>query len=185
MTTVIHPDDITCRNELRPGDLGYIAYLHGQIYAKECGYGLGFEAYVLQGLQEFAHQYDPGRDKVWICEHDNNIVGFLLGFHRSDSVHSTDSLHRTDSLQLRYFILLPEYRGLGLGKKLMLEFLAFMKQKNYTTAYLWTTNEQHAATSLYTRHGFRLIEEKISAAFDKQLIERKYELELRTKPSLP
>lgn len=174
MTPGIHLDDITCRNELRPGDLGYIAYLHGRIYARECGYGLGFEAYVLQGLQEFAHQYDPDRDKIWICEHDNNIVGFLLAFHR------TDSLHRTDRLQLRYFILLPEYRGLGLGKKLMLEFLAFMKQKNYTTAYLWTTNEQHAATSLYTRHGFRLTEEKISAAFDKQLIERKYELELHT-----
>jgi|GEM_PF-6490920 peptidyl-dipeptidase Dcp len=79
MTTGIHLDDITCRNELRPGDLGYIAYLHGQIYAKECGYGLGFEAYVLQGLQEFAHQYDPDRDKVWICEHDNNIVGLLHG----------------------------------------------------------------------------------------------------------
>ena len=164
MTPGIHPEDITCRNELRPGDLGYIAYLHGQIYARECGYGLGFEAYVLQGLQEFAHQYDPARDRVWICEHDNNIVGFLLGFHR------------TDSLQLRYFILLPEYRGLGLGKKLMVEFLDFMKQRQYTRAYLWTTNEQHAATSLYMRHGFRLIEEKISAAFDKQLIERKYEL---------
>ena len=164
MATGIHLDDITWRCELRPGDLGYIAYLHGRIYAKECGYGLGFEAYVLQGLQEFAHQYDPDRDKVWICEHDNNIVGFLLG------------AHRPDSLQLRYFILLPQYRGLGLGKKLMVEFLAFMKLNNYTTAYLWTTNEQHAATSLYTRHGFRLIEEKISAAFDKQLIERKYEL---------
>jgi len=174
MATGIHLDNITCRNELRPGDLGYIAYLHGQIYARECGYGLGFDAYVLEGLQEFAHQYDPGRDKVWICEHDNNIIGFLLGFHRSDSVH------RSNSLQLRYFILLPEYRGLGLGKKLMLEFLAFMKQKNYTTAYLWTTNEQHAATSLYTRHGFRLIEEKISSSFDKQLIEKRYELKLTT-----
>ena len=166
MTTSIHLDDITCRNELRPGDLGYIAYLHGQIYAKECGYGLGFEGYVLQGLQEFAHQYDPDRDKVWICEHNNNIIGFLLGFHRSDS------------LQLRYFILLPDYRGIGLGKKLMLEFLAFMKQRQYTRAYLWTTNEQHAAVSLYTRHGFQLTEEKISNAFDKQLIERKYELKL-------
>src|ERR1700722_7351996 len=99
MTTSIHLDDITCRNDLRPGDLGYIAYLHGQIYAKECGYGLGFEAYVLQGLQEFAHQYDPDRDKVWICEHDNNIVGFLLAFHRSNNLQRTDSLHPSNNLQ--------------------------------------------------------------------------------------
>ncbi len=75
---------------------------------------------------------------------------------------------------------MPEYRGLGLGKKLMVEFLAFMNQRKYNRAYLWTTKEQHAAASLYTRHGFRLIEEKISGAFDKQLIERKYELEVHT-----
>jgi ribosomal protein S18 acetylase RimI-like enzyme len=168
MSPDINMNDITCRNELQPGDLGYVAYLHGQIYARECGYGLHFESYVLQGLQEFANRYDPDRDKVWICEHDNNIVGFLLAFHRNDN------------LQLRYFILLPDYRGIGLGKKLMIEFLAFMKERNYTKAYLWTTNEQEAATSLYTRHGFRLTEEKTSNTFDKPLIERKYELEINT-----
>jgi peptidyl-dipeptidase Dcp len=62
----------------------------------------------------------------------------------------------------------------------MIDFLAFMKQRQYTRAYLWTTNEQHAAVSLYIRHGFRLTEEKISDAFDKQLIERKYELAIDT-----
>ena len=56
--------DIRIRRELRPGDLGYIAHLHGQLYARECGYGLHFEGYVLAGLQEFAEQYDPAKDAV-------------------------------------------------------------------------------------------------------------------------
>jgi peptidyl-dipeptidase Dcp len=41
-----------------------------------------------------------------------------------------------------------------------------------------TTNEQQAAISLYTRYGFKLTEEKKSHAFDKELTELRYDLEL-------
>ncbi|SDP96666.1 peptidyl-dipeptidase Dcp [Mucilaginibacter sp. OK268] len=164
MTRAINIDDIRFRNELCPGDLGYIAYMHGQLYANECGYGLSFEGYVLEGLLEFARQYDPSKDRVWICEYEDKMIGFLIGVHRGDTV------------QLRYFIFLPEYRGLGLGKRLMDSFMAYMKEKGFRKAYLWTTNEQHAATSLYIKYGFKLTEEKMSEAFDKPLIELRYDL---------
>ncbi|HEV2478773.1 MAG TPA: GNAT family N-acetyltransferase, partial [Puia sp.] len=67
------------------------------------------------------------------------------------------------------------YRGMGLGRRLMDMFMEFVRQRGYRQAYLWTTNEQHAAISLYARYGFRLTEEKESMAFDKPLVERKYE----------
>ncbi|HVS96459.1 MAG TPA: GNAT family N-acetyltransferase, partial [Puia sp.] len=86
-----------------------------------------------------------------------------------------------DSLQLRYFILLPEYRGRGLGRRLMDLFMIFLREAGYQRAYLWTTNEQQAAISLYTRYGFVLVEEKQSAAFGKPLIEQRYELSLVAK----
>ncbi|MEN0052522.1 MAG: GNAT family N-acetyltransferase [Mucilaginibacter sp.] len=168
MNSIVKPNllDITLRNTLLPGDLGYIAYVHGDLYAKECGYGLNFEAYVLKGLNDFAREYDALKDKVWICEHDNKIVGFLV------------AQHRDNTMQLRYFIFLPEYRGIGLGKKLMNEFIAFMRATGTQCAYLWTTNEQYSAITLYERYGFKLTEEKPSNSFDKELIERKYELVL-------
>lgn len=165
MDTPAPPDaPLTIRTTLKPGDLGYIGWLHGRIYDGEFGYGIGFESYVLEGLGELGHQYDPERDRVWICEHGGQIVGFLAGVSRGDS------------LQLRYFILLPEYRGKGLGRRLMDLFVGFMRDMGYCKAYLWTTNEQHAAIALYTRYGFRLTEEKRSAAFGRTLTERKYEL---------
>ena len=166
MNSTIHATDISIRTRLLPGDLGYAAWLHGRVYTEEYKYGLGFEGYVLEGLGEFAHHYDPAKDRVWICEHGQKIVGFLLGFHRGDS------------LQLRYFILLPEYRGLGLGKRMMDLFVGFMKEAGYRKSYLWTTDELQAAAALYTRHGFRLTEEKVSGSFGKRLIERRYDLEL-------
>ena len=159
-------NDIAIRTRLLPGDLGYVAYLHGDLYTRENGYGLSFESYVLSGLGEFGHDYDPEKDRIWMCEHDGKMIGFLL------------AQHRPAALQLRYFIFLPEYRGIGLGKKLMVEFIAFMKQCGVKNAYLWTTDEQHAAISLYTRFGFRLTEEKPSQSFGKNLTERRYDLHL-------
>jgi peptidyl-dipeptidase Dcp len=159
-------DDISIRTRLLPGDLGYVAYLHGDLYTKENGYGLSFESYVLTGLGEFGHDYDAGKDRIWMCEHEGRKIGFLLAQHRPNAV------------QLRYFIFLPEYRGIGLGKKLMTEFIAFMKQRGVKDAYLWTTDEQHAAISLYTRFGFKLTEERPSHSFGKPLTERRYDLHL-------
>jgi DNA-binding MarR family transcriptional regulator/GNAT superfamily N-acetyltransferase len=160
------PPALTIRTILKPGDLGYVGWLHGRIYDQESGYGIGFESYVLKGLGELGHQYDPKKDRIWICENSERIVGFLAGVNRGDS------------LQLRYFILLPEYRGKGLARQLMDSFLDFLRDRGYHHAFLWTTNEQHAAIALYTRYGFRLTEEKTSEAFGKSLTERKYELHL-------
>jgi peptidyl-dipeptidase Dcp len=60
----------------------------------------------------------------------------------------------------------------------MNEFIAFMQQCGVRHAYLWTTDEQHAAISLYTRFGFQLTEEKPSRSFGKRLVERRYDLHL-------
>ena|SRR5689334_14672312 len=165
MSKGINLEDITIRTEMRPGDIGYITYLHGALYAEEYQYGIAFETYVAAGLNEFYQQYDPARDRVWICEHGKEIVGFLL------------LMHRGEAAQLRYFLLKPGYRGIGLGKKLMQLYMDFYRQCGYTSSYLWTTNELPAAAALYTRYGFRLAEEKESDAFGKLLKEQKYELE--------
>lgn len=163
----IRLEDISIRTELQGGDIGYVTYLHGSLYKKEFGYSIGFEAYVATGFYEFYNQYDPVKDFTWICEHENRIVGFLLLMHRMGN-----------AAQLRYFILLPEYRGIGLGKKLMNLLLARLMDRHYTSCYLWTTNEQTAAATLYRKYGFKLVEEHDSTAFGKPLKEQRYILSL-------
>src|SRR5688572_4497064 len=144
------------------------SYRHGKLYGDENNYGVRFEAYVAGGLQEFYENYDPNKDRVWICEHDGRMIGFLLLMHRENN-----------AAQLRYFYLEPEYRGIGLGKKLMQQFISLLKEKGYSSSYLWTTHEQQAAAALYSRHGYVLTEEKESLAFGKPLIEQKFELMLK------
>lgn len=156
---------VSIRTELNSGDIGNIIYLHGRLYKEEYDYGISFETYVAKGLYEFYSQYDKEKDRVWVCEHHNSIVGFLLLMHREDT-----------TAQLRFFILLPAYRGIGLGRKLMELFMQWKRDHGYRCAYLWTTNEQTAAAELYKKFGFRLTEEFDSTSFGKPLKEQRYEL---------
>jgi peptidyl-dipeptidase Dcp len=159
-------NDIDIRIVLRSGDIGYVTYLHGILYKEEYDYGIEFESYVAAGLSEFYQNYNPDRSRVWVCEDHDQIVGFLL------------LMDRGEAAQLRYFLIRPEYRGIGLGKRLMELYMEFLRQCSYKSSYLWTTHELDTAANLYLRHGFKLTEEKESTAFGKPLVERKYELEL-------
>ena len=164
MKSPISLNDVAIRSEIRPGDLGHIIWLHGILYNQEYQYGPSFESYVAGGLSEFYSQYDSKKDRVWICEFDDTIIGFLLIMHRSSLI-----------AQLRFFILLPKFRGLGLGKLLMDRFMQFLREAQYEGAFLWTTNEQIRAASLYLLYGFRLTEQKESTAFGKLLTEQRYD----------
>ena len=161
-------DDIEIRDSLEPGDIGHILHLHGLIYSRENGYGFPFEAYVAEGLAEFLRWYDASRDRVWICAHEGHIAGTLLLMHRD-----------ADAAQLRYFLIDPRYRGIGLGGKLMECFLRRLRECGYATSYLWTTSEQAAAITLYTKYGFRLTEEKMSTTLGRSVLEQRYELSER------
>lgn len=148
------------RNTLQPGDLGQVASLHGKIYFEEHGFGLGFETYVMESLLEFYRQYDPKKDKVWIVETLSKMVGFLLLMHRPEN-----------QAQLRYFILDREFRGNGLGRILMKEWMDFYDEKGYSGAYLYTTSGLDAAVHLYESFGFQKVSEKNSGEFGVPLKE--------------
>jgi peptidyl-dipeptidase Dcp len=159
---------ISIRNNLVPGDLGYLIHLHGSEYGREFGYGIEFEMYVAETVAEFYHRYDPLRDRVWICEHDSRMIGTLVLMHREK-----------DTAQLRYFFIRQDFRGLGLGKKLLALALTFLEASGYRSVYLLTTAEQERAGALYTRLGFVLTRETDSTTFGKLLKERQFNLALR------
>lgn len=158
-------NDIQIRTELKPGDIGFITYLHGILYNNEFLHGIAFESIVAGGLHEFYSTYNPGNERIWIAEHEGKIVGCLL------------LKNRDKSAQLRYYLILPEYRGIGLGNKLMQLFMEFTKECGYKHVYLWTTNELGKAAHIYKKFGFQLTEEKATSDFGKELTEQRYDLE--------
>lgn len=165
---MVQLNNIIIRNDFHSGDVGYIIYLHGKLYKEEYNYGIEFEMYVAKGLLEFLENYDPQKDQIWICEYQNKIIGSLVLMHRENN-----------AAQLRYFLTKPEFRGIGLGKKLMELFLNFLHQGKYRSSFLWTTEEQKSAATLYKKSGFILTEEKFSDAFGKKVKEQRYDLKMK------
>jgi len=159
-------EEYTIRTYLKPGDIGYITYLHGILYAKEYGWDHTFEAYVAGPLSEFAKSHNPG-ERIWIVEVADKICG---------SIALTQI--GTDIAQLRWFLLDPCLRGKGIGKKLINLLLDFAKEENYQFIELWTVRGLEAAVALYRKFGFELTEEKSSNLWGTTVIEQKYLLSL-------
>jgi ribosomal protein S18 acetylase RimI-like enzyme len=159
--------DITLRNDLQPGDMGYIIYMHGNLYHDLCGYDRNFERYVARELDEFLEQYDPETDRIWLAERQGQIIGTMVIQGRSGQV-----------AQLRYFLIDPQARGVGLGKRLMKEAMDFCRQKNYTHVYLLTTEELGTAGELYRRHGFRVTKRQETILWGQNVVLHCYDADL-------
>lgn len=161
-------EDITIRHGLQPGDIGDMIRLHGILYAQEYQYDLGFETYVTQTLYEFMQTYDPARDRVWLASCYGELIGMIAIIGKGKGVG-----------QLRWFLLRPEFRGMGLGKKLMDEAMAFCRLQNFRSVYLLTTHQQTTAGSMYMKAGFVKTASTPQLIWGQDLYEERYELKLR------
>ncbi|MFB6456112.1 GNAT family N-acetyltransferase [Chitinophaga sp. Hz27] len=159
--------EVTFRQQLLPGDVGYLIYLHGELYAKEIGYNLEFEGHVCKSFSEFLSTYSVAKDRVFLAVSGGKIVGSvaILG--------STRYL-----AQLRWFLVHPDFRGKGLGKKLLQDAISFCREKNYQTVYLMTTSMQTTAITLYKQLGFRKTGEKLLQMWGQQVYEQRYDMDL-------
>lgn len=159
--------DVNIRCDLKPGDVGYLIYLHGLFYSKECGYNHIFEGYVCKTFYDFLINYNPDKDKLWLAEIHEEIIGAIAIVG-----------HSKTKAQLRWFILHPKYRKLGLGSSLLNQALKYCEEKNYKQVFLETTEDQKKAINMYVKAGFKKISEFENKSWGKTLIEQTYELTL-------
>lgn len=158
---------ITYRENLLPGDLGHIILMHGKIYSNERGWDHTFEAYVAGPLSEFARS-PRERQRLWIAEANGEIVGTVA------IVENTK-----EEAQLRWLLVSPAARGIGLGKELLQKALAFAKAQGFCSVVLWTVSSLTKAGELYSRNGFRLTKREQHTLWGSEVVEERYELLLR------
>lgn len=160
------PPEPTIRTDLRPGDLGYLTYLHGVLYAAERGWDHTFEAYVAKPLADFALQANP-RSRLWIVESGARIVGSIAIAEVS-----------SQQAQLRWFLVHPELRGFGVGRRLVQASISFCREQGYRSVFLWTVSGLDAARRLYEAAGFELSGQEIHERWGAPVTEQRFDLTL-------
>lgn len=156
------------RRALRPGDIGELARLHGVLYAAEEQLDVTFEAGVAKGMADAVLRGWPEADEGhWVAESAGRTLGAI-------------SLTRLAPREgrLRWFLLVPEARGHGLGRRLLGEVLAFARAARYERLELRTYTELRAAARLYVEAGFRVVESRRTENWGRTLEMQRYELEL-------
>src|SRR5215208_5585944 len=116
MSETVKQNPLTIRHTLNPGDVGMITYLHGTLYAEEYGLSPEFEGYVAAGLGKFAESHDEHKERIWIAELNAQIVGSIAIVSHGEAV-----------AQLRWFLIHPQARGQGLGRRLISEAMEFCR----------------------------------------------------------
>lgn len=155
-------DGIVIRTS-RPGDLGYIAYRHGVLYDREYKLDPVFETYVLESLLKYAKSSAGGT--IWIAEKNGQIAGFI-------AIIGIDA----NTAQLRWFLIEPEFRGIGLGRRLMSIAMDYCRENKYKNVFLWTFHGLDAACHLYESHGFVLTEQIRNDTWNKGAMEERWDL---------
>ena len=160
------PVDI--RSDLRPGDIGDIVRMHGEVYAREIGLDATFEASVAEALGMLVRRGWPEvGEGIWVAEADGERVGAVILSGEGDGLS-----------RLRMFVLRPEHRGAGTGRRLLEELLATARAAGHERMELETFSELRGAAHLYSAAGFRRVSARRQPMWGREIEFERYQLQL-------
>ncbi len=197
----------TTRTGLRDGDVEAIVRLHRVSYEREFGFDSTFAAHVEEPLREFAASPSP-RERVWIVDRGGELRGCVAvveaaraaareerggaegarsgagatrGARAGDvNAHADVAAHDVaNAAQLRWFLVAPDARGAGLGRRLLDEAIEFSRGEGYSSLVLWTVDVLAAAARLYRSAGFEKVESRPTRLWGAALAEEKYAMRLK------
>lgn len=149
-------------------DVDYIISIHKKLYNDEYKFSSVFSDYVEKYVTLFDKSHDKNRENIWLAEINSKPIGVIAIVKDDES-----------TAQLRWFLIEPEARSIGLGHKLVETALDFCREKNYTHVFLWTADILKAARHIYKSYGFNLTESIDNTTWTNKLVkEERWDLDL-------
>ena len=159
-------DDIELK-DIGIGDAGWLIQQHAELYAAEEGFDHTFEPLVAEILADYLRNRDPACERAWIAWRGDQRLGSIFCVR-----------HDETTAKLRLFLLTPQARGLGLGKRLLQVCLQFARDRGYQSMQLWTHESHEAACALYRKAGFSVTDSRPVRSFGVDLVEQTWRIDL-------
>jgi GNAT superfamily N-acetyltransferase len=158
---------ITVDHAFQPGDLGWLVHIHGVQNRKDYGFNEVHEAYCARIAADFILNPEPHRQRVWLTRKDGVVNGSVFICEPEEGV-----------AQLRLLFVEASARGLGLGRWLVEEAVAYCRQAGFTRVFLWTVEGLDRAQTVYSSLGFVMTDAKENKDWREQAREVRYDLSL-------
>ena len=151
--------------DIRPGDVPWLVARHQELYARDEGFDDSFGRLVAEILADFMAGHDATREAGWIAERGGQRLGSIFCVRLDDR-----------TAKLRLFLLVPEARGHGLGRRLLRHCMGFARSAGYAGMQLWTHESHRAACALYRAEGWQLVDSRPVTSFGVPLVEQTWRM---------
>ena len=101
------------------------------------------------------------KSHMWVAELHGTIIGMVALVPLDDQEDSFGKRRETVG-RLRRMAVLPEFRRLGVARRLLDELLDHAREIGYKQVVLLTTSAQQAALQFYPKHGFQLVSKRLA-----------------------
>ena len=128
--------------------------MHGECYQSLPGFGITFEAFVGLTLAEYVLEAGA-KGRIWMAERDGRLIGCTALVLRDGNFG-----------QIRWVLVDPSARGIGLGKELVNRALAWSRDMGCTRIFLETTDGVPESQSLYETLGFEVVSDEPAEHWD-------------------
>ena len=144
----------------------YFVVLFALLLALFAALHIGFSRYIQNCLHADLDNVEKiylcqKRSHMWVAELNGNIIG-MVALVPEDDHEDSFGKRREDVGRLRRMAVLPEFRRLGVAKKLLNELLNHAREIGYEHIVLLTTSAQEAALKFYPKHGFQLVSKRLA-----------------------
>lgn len=155
----------------RAGEVTLTAARQAALCAAEHGWNARFEVLVARIAADFLERFDPARECCWIAERHGEMVGSVYVAQHSRTV-----------ARLRMLYVEPGARGLGIGRRLAEEAIAFARERGYRKVALRTHDVPVAARRLYRDLRFVKTGTETHEDFGVPVVAENWELALADTP---
>ena len=157
--------------KIRPineAEITYFSDAHKKVYMEEYRWGTEFTDYAVHVAESFVKSE---KSEFFVAVVDEHLAGCIMLCETENETIG----------QLRLFLVEKSYRGCGIGSALVKSLIEKAKLCGYRKIILWTAAPLVDAIHLYTKFGFKKIDENPNTTWslDGEIVmEEKYILNL-------